>query len=658
MRLRRPMFAGMDSVITRQAADLRARRLAQRLAWLLVALLFAPPPARAQDWPVYGGDAAGTRYSAAALITRDTVNRLAPAWTFHTGDRWPSGRQGASFEDTPILADGRLLVCTPTDRVIALDPLTGRPIWSYDPELAAGLEPGSSFLCRGVAVWHDASVAPASVCAARVVLATLDARVIELDLATGAPCDSFGEHGTVRLPIDPAPLYPGELVLDSPPVMLNDTLVVGSALDDMTRALSPGADVWALDARTGATRWRFDPGSGPGMTEGGKRLSGGGNVWAPIAVDAERNLVFLPTASPTAAFWGGERPGDDLFSSAVVALDGATGRVVWRFQTTHHDIWDYDVAAQPTLATVRSDGRDVPVVVVATKMGFLFVLDRSTGQPVFPVTEQPVPASDVPGEAVSPTQPIPSAPPPLVPQTLRPEDAFGVAVVDRLQCRRRIEHLRSEGLYTPPSLRGSAIYPFTGGGANWGGGAFDPASGLFVINMMNLVHVVRLIPRADMEAARQAEPKAEIGRGIGTPYAAERTLLTSSLGVPCNKPPWGTLAAVDLSAGTIRWQVPLGQKALGMLRGLPNLGGPIVTAGGLVFIAAALDDRLRAFDALTGREVWQAALPAGGQATPMTYIIGGRQFVVIAAGGHAKLGSTRGDAVVAFTLPAGDESQK
>ena len=327
-------------------------------------------------------------------------------------------------------------------------------------------------------------------------------------------------------------MYPGELVLDSPPAMLNDTLVVGSAMDDMTRALSPGADVWALDVRTGATRWRFDPDSGGGHDRGWQAA-----VRRRQCLGADRGRCRAEPGVPADGLadrgvLGRRTAGRDLFSSAVVALDGATGRMVWRFQTTHHDIWDYDVAAQPTLATVQRDGREVPVVVVATKMGFLFVLDRMTGQPVFPVTEQPVPASDVPGEAVSPTQPIPSAPPPLVPQILRPEDAFGVAVVDRLQCRRRIEQLRSDGLYTPPSLRGSVIYPFTGGGANWGGGAFDPASGLFVINTMNLAHVVRLIPRADMDAARQAAPKAEIGRGIGTPYAAERTLLTSIFGHP------------------------------------------------------------------------------------------------------------------------------
>jgi quinoprotein glucose dehydrogenase len=292
------------------------------------------------------------------------------------------------------------------------------------------------------------------------------------------------------------------------------------------------------------------------------------------------------------------------------------------------------------------------VAIVPTKTGFVFVLDRATGRPVFPVTERPVPMSDVPGESASPTQPIPAAPPPLVPQRLTADDAWGLTFVDRLMCRRKIAALRSEGLYTPPSLRGTVMLPFAGGGVNWGGGAFDPNTGLYIVNSMNLAHVVRLIPRAEYAAARAAEPKAEIGRHLGAPYAAERTVLLSPLGVPCNAPPWGTLAGVDLSTGAIRWQEPLGSMAMGLIRGLPNLGGPIVTAGGLVFIGAARDDKLRAFDAATGTELWHAPLPAGGQATPMTYVEGGRQFVVIAAGGHNRLGSRLGDAVVAFALPA------
>jgi quinoprotein glucose dehydrogenase len=614
--------------------------------------MLLPALAAAQGWPTYGGDATGERYSAATTITRDNVRLLAQAWTFHTGDQPHASGHGASFEDTPILADGKLLVCTPSDRVIALDPLTGRQDWAFDPKLSASLKPANDFVCRGVAVWHDSSAAPDAACRARVILATLDARVIELDLATGRPCAEFGDQGTVTLADASPQHYPGELTLDSPPAVLNDRLIVGSAIDDMTRADTPSAAVRALDARTGALLWQFDP----SPADAGSRLGGGGNVWAPIAVDAASGMVFLPTASPSAAFFGGERPGEDLSSSAVVALDGVTGKLVWRFQTTHHDIWDYDVAAQPTLATIRRDGHDLPVVVVATKMGFVFVLDRATGRPVFPVLERPAPSSDVPGEHASPTQPIPSAPPPLAPQRLDPDDAWGLTFVDRLLCRRQIERLRSDGLYTPPSLRGSIVFPFTGGGVNWGGGAFDREDGLFIVNAMSLAHVVRLIPRADYAAARAAAPKAEIGLGLGTPYAAERTLLTSIFGIPCNAPPWGTLTAVDLTSGAFRWQIPLGSMAMGLIRGLPNLGGPIVTASGLVFIAASRDDKLRAFDVSTGKELWQASLPAGGQATPMSYVAAGRQFVVVAAGGHSRLGSTLGDAVIAFSLPPGTGS--
>jgi quinoprotein glucose dehydrogenase len=326
--------------------------------------------------------------------------------------------------------------------------------------------------------------------------------------------------------------------------------------------------------------------------------------------------------------------------------------VVWHFQTTHHDVWDYDVAAQPTLATLRRDDREIPAVLIGTKMGFVFALERETGKPIFPIEERPVPRSDVPGEQLSPTQPIPLAPPPLVPQSLKPEDAWGLVYLDRIVCRDRIDALRSEGLYTPPSLRGTLLFPFTAGGVNWGGGAFDPGHGLYIVNTSRIAHAVKLIPRADYAAAHAADPKVEIGRGLGTPYAARREVLLSPLGLPCNPPPWGTLAAVDMNDGTIKWQVPLGLSPYGgFIKGVPSLGGPIVTGSGLVFIAAAMDNHIRAFDVESGSELWRADLPAGGQATPMTYVARGRQYLVIAAGGHNRLGTTRGDAIIAFALP-------
>lgn len=627
---------------------------------VVIALSWAPRPAAAQDWPAYGGDDGGTRYSAARQITRDNVARLAPAWTYHTGE---VERRGAAFERsatevTPILAEGKLVFCTPFDRVVALDPATGREIWVFDPGLPAGFMPGAGFICRGVAVWRDPAAAAGAACAARVFLGTNDSRLIALDLATGKRCAGFGRNGEIKLAPDIPPLYPGELQIDSAPVVVNGVVIVGSSVDDTTRARAPSGTVHAFDAVSGAPRWSFDPvprrADDPAAASWGDASylhAAGGGAWAPISVDPARDLVFLPTAGPTASFYGGERPGDDLYTSSVVALRGATGAVVWHFQTTHHDLWDDDVAAQPSLVTLHRDGRAVDAVVVAAKTGFVFVLDRDTGKPLFPVEERPFPASDVPGEATSPTQPVPLAPPPLVPQRLTPADAWGLFYVDKLVCRHRLEALDTRGLYTPPSLKGTVLFPFTGGGGNWGGGAFDAERGLFIVNTMRLAHVVRLIPRADYAAARAADPKVEIGRALGTPYAAERYLLTSPLGIPCNAPPWGVLSAVDLASGTIKWQVPLGEKALGLIRGMPGIGGPIVTAGGLVFIGASMDHYLRAFDVETGKELWRAKLPAGGEATPMTYVAGGRQFVVIAAGGHFRMDTPLGDAIVAFALP-------
>ena len=628
---------------------------------LAVAMLSSAADAQAQSWSVYGGDAAGTRYSPATGITKANVAELRVAWTYHTGD---AARHGAaftrsSFEVTPILAAGKLVFCTPFDRVIALDATNGHELWVFDPVLPADLHPADDAICRGVAVWHDATVAADTACADRVFLGTNDARLIALDLATGKPCAGFGSNGEITLPPDVPPLYRGELHIDSAPTLVNDVVVVGSAVDDMSRARAPSGTVFAFDPRTGQKRWSFDPvprrsddPAAASWANGSYARSAGGSVWAPMSADPARDLIFLPTAGPTAAFYGGERPGDDLYTSSVVALRASTGQVVWHFQTTHHDVWDYDVAAQPTLATLRRDDREIPAVLIGTKMGFVFALERETGKPIFPIEERPVPTSDVPGEQLSPTQPIPLAPPPLVPQSLKPEDAWGLVYLDRIVCRDRIAALRSEGLYTPPSLRGTLLFPFTGGGVNWGGGAFDPGRGLYIVNTSRIAHAVKLIPRADYAAAHAADPKVEIGRGLGTPYAARREVLLSPLGLPCNPPPWGTLAAVDMNAGTIKWQVPLGLSPYGgFIKGVPSLGGPIVTGSGLVFIAAAMDNHIRAFDVESGVELWRADLPAGGQATPMTYVTGGRQYLVIAAGGHNRLGTTRGDAIIAFALP-------
>lgn len=627
---------------------------------IVTALSCAATPVAAQGWPDYGGDAGGTRYSAARQITRENVGELTLAWTYHTGEAERRGDdfQRSATEVTPILADGKLVFCTPFDRVVALDPATGREIWVFDPELPAGFKPASGFICRGVAAWHDPAAPAGAPCAARIFLGTNDARLIALDLATGKSCSGFGQNGEIRLAPDVPPLYPGELQIDSAPVVVNGVVIVGSGIDDMTRERAPSGTVRAFDAVTGAPRWSFDPvprraddPAAASWDEASYAWNAGGGAWAPISVDAARDLVFLPTAGPTASFYGGGRKGDDLYTSSVVALRGATGAVVWHFQTTHHDLWDDDVAAQPTLVTVQHDGHPVDAVVVTAKTGFVFVLDRDTGKPLFPVEERHFPASEVPGEAASPTQPVPLAPPPLVPQRLTPDDAWGLVYFDKLACRHRLEALDTRGLYTPPSLKGTVLFPFTGGGGNWGGGAVDPASGLFIVNTMRLAHVIRLVPRADEAAARAANPKIEIGHALGTPYAAERYVLTSPLGIPCNAPPWNVLSAVDLASGTIKWQVSLGEKAFGLIRGLPGIGGPIVTAGGLVFIGASMDHYLRAFDTATGKELWRAKLPAGGEATPMSYVAGGRQFVVIAAGGHFRMDTPLGDAIVAFALP-------
>jgi quinoprotein glucose dehydrogenase len=395
-------------------------------------------------------------------------------------------------------------------------------------------------------------------------------------------------------------------------------------------------------------------------SETAARDTGAANAWSVLSVDPDRGLVFVPVGSASPDFYGGERPGDNRHADSLVALDAATGRVAWARQFVHHDVWDYDLPAQPVLIELMRDGVPVPAVVQPTKMGMLFVLHRETGEPLFDIEERPVPQGGVPGEVLSPTQPF-STLPSLVPNgPLTGDDAWGLTFWDRGRCAERIESYRSEGIYTPPSTQGTILWPGYSGGFNWGSVSFDPERQLVIANTNRLPFVVQLIERERLQAVHDSgeHPESEFARQTGTPYGMRRELITSPLGIPCTAPPWGTLAAVNLTTGRLEWEVPLGTSRdlapwpFWYIDGVPAIGGSIVTSGGLVFIGAAADDFLRAFAVETGEELWRGRLPAGGQATPMTYRVGGRQYVVIAAGGHGGAGTTRGDYVVAFALPA------
>jgi quinoprotein glucose dehydrogenase len=397
---------------------------------------------------------------------------------------------------------------------------------------------------------------------------------------------------------------------------------------------------------------------------------GTANVWSIMAGDPEHDLIFVPTGNAPPDYYGRHREGLDYFSSSVVALRASTGELVWHYQTVHRDLWDYDAAAQPTLVEIPTAEGSRPAVIEATKMGHVFVLDRMTGAPIWPVEERPVPQGAAPGDSVSPTQPFPIRPVPLIPARLEPQDAYGFTPWDRRSCRRKIEALRSEGIFTPPSVEGSIHYPSAAGGVNWGSGSLDPSRNLFVVNQSRVASVVQLVPRAEYDSLKETVPEATrslpgttvlYGPQEGTPYAIRRELLLSPLRAPCNRPPWGTLTAIDMATGDVRWEVPLGTTRdmapwpFWIRTGVPNLGGPIMTASGLIFISATTDRYLRAFSSETGEEMWKARLPFGGHATPITYRLrpGGKQYVVIAAGGHV-FSKEQGDALVAFALPGSD----
>ena len=480
-------------------------------------------------------------------------------------------------------------------------------------------------------------------------MGTNDARVIALDARTGIPCADFGGGGEVKVNVGKSLAWPGEFQITSAPVVSRGVVIVGSSISDNVRVDAPSGAVRAFDARSGVARWSWDPLIHDGI------VAGTANVWAPMSSDEERGLLFLPTSSPSPDFWGGKRPGNDEHANSVVALRTETGELVWSFQTTHHDVWDYDLPAQPTLARIDTGAGMHDVVIQPTKQGFVFVLDRDTGKPIWPVEERSVPQGPAEGEQLSPTQPFPTHVPALTPQQISATDVFRPFPIFRSSsCEKRLAAARNEGLYTPPSTQGTLIFPMTGGGVNWGGAAFDPVNQILYANTSRAVHIVKLIPRADVEGFKRP-PGTDFGPQLGAPFAMTRAVAISPLGLPCNKPPWGALVAVDLKAGKILWQSSVGTSediaplGIAFKWGTPLVNGVVITAGGLVF-TGAMDAYLRAFDARSGAELWQGRLPVPGVANPMTYLWNGEQYVVIAAGGHSEAGTTIGESVVAFRL--------
>jgi quinoprotein glucose dehydrogenase len=602
--------------------------------------------APAQEWPVYGGDAGQTRYSALKQIDRSNVAKLKVAWTYHTGDVSDGKTIPArsAFETTPLVTGGVMYLTTPFARAIALDAETGKELWQFDPKLDRE-RTYNLFINRGAAYWPDAR-------GARLFVGTLDGRLFSLDAKTGKPDDNFGKAGWIDLREGVADKYPDKgYGMTSPPTIYKNLVICGALTAD-GEPQGPSGDVRAFDARTGKLVWRFhvipQPGEfGHETWEGDSwKDRAAANAWSMLTVDAERGIVFLPLTSPATDMYGGDRKGANLFGDSLVALDAATGKRLWHFQTVHHNIWDYDLPAAPTLVTVTRNGKPVAAVAQVTKTGYTFLFERTTGKPLFDIEEVAVPASEVPGEKAWPTQPRPVKPPPYARQSMRPEELTNVTPESRAYCAKILEGAVFGSLYTPIGLKPTVLFPGTNGGANWGGASWDPETHTLYVNSMDNGMLVRMTPRPE---------------GSKIPYRSQsvgqQRFWDPNL-YPCQQPPWGQLTAIDLDKGEFRWRSTLGVIDELIAKGIPptgtsNLGGSIVTAGGLVFIGATNDSRFRAFDKTTGKEIWTVRLPASAHATPMTFLgpKSGKQFVVIASGGGNKYNKAYSDTLIAYSLP-------
>ena len=679
-----------------------------------------------REWPTHGGNPAHTQYSPLAQINPTNVNRLKIAWAYHTGDKRDDNR--SQIQCNPIIVNGVLYATSPQIKVFALNAATGKELWTFDPS-KAGAQQNALGVNRGVTYWQSGDD--------RRIFVSGGQRLYALDARTGLPVPAFGKQGSVDLTEGLGRDVSGLFVLSNTPgAIYKDLLIVGTRVSEGPGPAAPG-HIRAYDVRTGKIRWTFhtipwpdEYGYDTWPKDAWQRI-GGANAWSGISVDTRRGIVFLPTGSAAFDFWGGNRQGANLFADCLLALDAATGRRLWHYQFVHHDLWDRDLPAAPVLVTLRRNGQSVDAVAQITKQGYVFVFERTTGKPLFPIEERPVPPSDIPGEQASTTQPLPVKPPPFARQSFSEADATTLSPEAQRAVLARLKAIRTGGQFIPPSKEGTVIFPGFDGGAEWGGAAFDATSGRLYVNaneMAWILSLVEIAPRSPGEAVYrqncaachgidrrgatqqnapalinlaervprdEAKKIIEHGRGwmpsFGYLSDEQKQALLRYLydeetagvaqttkrngeeiievpfthtgynrfldpeGYPAVKPPWGTLTAIDLNRGEIDWQIPLGEYAELTKRGIPltgteNYGGPIVTAGGLIFIGATKDEKFRAFDKQSGKLLWETQLPAGGYATPSTYEVNGRQYVVIAAGG-GKMGTKSGDAYIAFALP-------
>lgn len=609
-------------------------------------------------WDSFHGQLNAQKYSPLTQITADNVGKLTKVWEFHTGD--VSDGKGDTpatvWSATPIFANDTLYIGTPFDRLIALDPGTGKEKWHYDTKSSRKALTQPVLKNRGVSYWQAKNPVTGEACQKMVYMGTVDGKLFALDADSGKPCSGFANNGVLDLNQWNTVNAKYPLSVLQPPTVVGNHLLVGWAGKDWAYAEAPPGSVFSVNAQTGKLEWTFEA-----IPAEIRKRTGTANVWTHMSADEANGLVYLPVSSPSPNYWGGNRVDAIPLGTSTTALDINTGKVVWSRQWVHHDVWDYDINSAPTLMDITVDGKQIPALVQATKQGFLFVVNRLTGEDVWPIEERPVPQGDgsVQGEVLSPTQPFPTKPAPLLDQSKKPEIWKLADIVGGGQCSRLWDNLTYEGMYTPPTTKGEGTltYPDSAGGVQWGGVAFDPQKQIAIVNTSHIVQYVKLYSREDYDNAdKDSGNESGFAPQEGAPYGMRLLVASNWLGMPCWQPPFGEIVALDMHTGDVKWRRPIGaSQQYGFFMpeswGSPTIGGPAVTAGGVIFIGASMDAKVRAYSVDSGEELWSDQAEAPAVANPSVYEYKGRQYVAFVAGGNTILKDQVGDQVVVYALP-------